>query len=117
MTPPVQCKPLRMHVSHPTPTYIQEERLREHLIHTELSKKAANYHKICTKMTVQFPELRLIQYDCGKLLTLSILMVFPIHIDTKTMGLPIVYLKGSQVEFSELYDVFLSLNLSKQRRS
>ena len=111
MTPPVQCKPLRMHVSHPTPTYIQEERLREHLIHTELSKKAANYHKICTKMTVQFPELRLIQYDCGKLLTLSILMVFPIHIDTKTMGLPIVYLKGSQVEFCELYDVFLSLKV------
>ena len=31
-------------------------------------------------------------------LTLYILMDFPIHIDTIGMGLPIVYLKGSQVE-------------------
>ena len=63
--PPVQCAPLRLHVSHPTPGYIQQERRREHLIHTEVSPLAANYHKISTKMTVQFPELRLIQYDCG----------------------------------------------------
>ena len=30
------------------------------------------------------------------------LMDFPIHFDTITMGLPIVYFKGSQVEFSKL---------------
>ena len=29
-------------------------------------------------------------------------MDFPIHIDTINMGLPIVYLKGSQVEFSKM---------------
>ena len=39
-------------------------------------------------------------------------MDFPIHIDTISMGLPIVYFKGSQVEFSKLqYDVFLSLKI------
>ena len=37
-------------------------------------------------------------------LTLDILMDFPIHIDydTISMGLPIVYFKGSQVAFSKL---------------
>ena len=34
-------------------------------------------------------------------LTLCILMDFPIHIDTISMGLPIVRFKGSQVEFSK----------------
>ena len=35
-------------------------------------------------------------------LTLCILMDFPIPIGTISMGLPIVYFKGSQVEFSKL---------------
>ena len=35
-------------------------------------------------------------------LTLRILMDFPIHIDTISMGLSIVYFKGSQVEFSNV---------------
>ena len=34
-------------------------------------------------------------------LTLYILMDFSIHIDTISMGLPIVHLKGSQVEISK----------------
>ena len=29
-------------------------------------------------------------------------MDFPIHVDTVSMGLPIMFLKGSQVEFSKL---------------
>ena len=33
-------------------------------------------------------------------LTICILVDFPIHIDTISMTLPIVYLKGSQIEFS-----------------
>ena len=43
-------------------------------------------------------------------LTLRILIDFPIHIDTICMGLPIVYFKGSQVEFL-MYDVFCSLKV------
>ena len=42
------------------------------------------------------------------LLTLCILMDFPIHIDTISMGLPIVHFKGSQVEF---YNAILSLKV------
>ena len=37
-------------------------------------------------------------------------MDFPIHIDTISMGLQIVYFKGSQVEYLN-YDVFLSLKI------
>ena len=31
-------------------------------------------HPIASRMTVQFPEVRLIQYDCGKLQTLDVLL-------------------------------------------
>ena len=37
------------------------------------------------------------------ILTLCILMDFPIHIDTISMGLPIVQFKGSHVEFSKFW--------------
>ena len=43
-----------------------------------------------------------IEYVPSHSLTLYILMDFPIHMDTISMGLPIVYFKGSQVEFSEI---------------
>jgi hypothetical protein len=65
VTPPVQSERIRMHVSHPPPSYLRETSYRESLLRMELSPKTSNYHKIMTKMTVQFPELRLIQYDCG----------------------------------------------------
>jgi len=67
VTPPVQSQRIQMHVSHPPPSYLHQERAREVTLRTELSPKTANYHQINTKMTVQFPELRLIQYDCGML--------------------------------------------------
>ena len=37
-------------------------------------------------------------------------MNFPIHIEMISMGLPIFYFRGSQVEVS-LFDVFLSLEV------
>ncbi|WAR02083.1 DOM-like protein [Mya arenaria] len=73
-TPPLQCPPITMHTSHPPPSYLSREAARDALIRSELSPRTVNYHKISTKMTVQFPELRLIQYDCGKLQTLDILL-------------------------------------------
>ena len=42
-------------------------------------------------------------------LTLCIMMDFPIHIDTISIGLSIVYFKGSQVEFSPSLKVVLIL--------
>ena len=48
--------------------------------------------------------LFIITHEVMKVLLTSscILMDFPIHIDTISMGLPIVHLKGSEVEFSQL---------------
>ena len=40
--------------------------------------------------------------DKFRSITLCILVDLPIHINTKSMGLPIVHFKGSQVEFSKL---------------
>ena len=37
-------------------------------------------------------------------------MGFPIHIDTVSIGLSIIYFKGSKVEFVN-YDVYLSLEV------
>ena len=37
-------------------------------------------------------------------------MDFPIHIDTTSVGLPIVYFKGHRLSFLN-YDVFLSLKI------
>ena len=37
----------------------------------------------------------------GNTFNLFILMDFPIHVDTISMDLSILYLKGSQVEFSK----------------
>ena len=46
-------------------------------------------------------------------------MDFPIHIDATSLGPPIVYLKGLQVEFSKLRYISVpedSFNLSKQSK-
>lgn len=63
-----------MHASHPPPSSIMEEKCLEFRMRQEISPKANCLHKISSKMLVQFPELRLIQYDCGKLQTLDILL-------------------------------------------
>ena len=41
-------------------------------------------------------------YGLGPILTFCILIDFPIHIDTISMGLSILYFKGPQVEVSIL---------------
>ena len=40
--------------------------------------------------------------DCAMQPGDPFLMDFPIHIDTISMGLPIVYFKGSHIEFSKI---------------
>ncbi|KAK3606446.1 hypothetical protein CHS0354_041388 [Potamilus streckersoni] len=72
--PAVTVPPIIMHVSHPPPSYLIEEKRRDFILRQELSPRAACLHRISTQMSVQFPELRLIQYDCGKLQTLDILL-------------------------------------------
>ena len=44
----------------------------------------------------------------NSILNLFILMDFPIHFDTVSLGLSILYLRGHRLKFLK-YDVFLSL--------
>ncbi|XP_041347993.1 helicase SRCAP-like isoform X2 [Gigantopelta aegis] len=74
VTPTVVAPQIQMHVSHMHPSIrTREERLRYEL-HEKLQPLNVSLHKIASKMQVQFPELRLIQYDCGKLQTLDVLL-------------------------------------------
>ncbi|VDI33322.1 Hypothetical predicted protein [Mytilus galloprovincialis] len=74
ITPPCTAPRIQMHVSHPPPQYLVEQRRRETLLQSQLSPKATCLHPISTRLLVQFPEKRLIQYDCGKLQVLDILL-------------------------------------------
>ncbi|XP_060081235.1 helicase domino-like isoform X1 [Ylistrum balloti] len=74
VTPPVVSPCIKMHVSHPPSSTVMSERWRDFILHKEVSPKASCLHKISTNRMVQFPELRLIQYDCGKLQTLDLLL-------------------------------------------
>ena len=57
---------------------------------------------ILTFLTVEYMESESDKTFFAYSLTLCILMDFSIHIDTISMGLPILYFKGSQVAFSKL---------------
>ncbi|XP_021344605.1 helicase SRCAP-like, partial [Mizuhopecten yessoensis] len=74
VTPPVVSPCIKMHVSHPPPSSAMKERWRDFFLHKDVSPKASCLHKISSNRMVQFPELRLIQYDCGKLQTLDLLL-------------------------------------------
>ena len=64
-TPGVVAPEIRLHVSHPPPWRLQEERWRRLRLTAELSPGTAPLHPIASAMATQFPERRLIQYDCG----------------------------------------------------
>ncbi|XP_059614802.1 helicase domino isoform X2 [Phlebotomus argentipes] len=63
-----------LHVSHPSPSRYNEERDRQTVMQEELSSKLILLHPIISAMSTQFPDPRLIQYDCGKLQTLNRLL-------------------------------------------
>ncbi|XP_013379688.1 helicase SRCAP [Lingula anatina] len=74
LIPPVKAPEITMHASHPPPSLLTERRTRYFTLQTALSPKAMCLHKMATNMMVWFPEPRLIQYDCGKLQTLAVLL-------------------------------------------
>ncbi|XP_058805344.1 helicase domino isoform X2 [Phymastichus coffea] len=64
----------QFHVSHPNPSkHWKEQRLVVEL-NQQLSSKVSMFHSITRSMLTQFPDPRLIQYDCGKLQSLDILL-------------------------------------------
>lgn len=69
---PSACAPrIRFYVNNLASIRMARERAIEQTIQKEMSPKLALLHPIISAMTTQFPDPRLIQYDCGKLQTLD----------------------------------------------
>lgn len=72
---PSACAPrIRFYVNNLTSTRLLKEQEIEGSIKQEMSPKLTMLHPIISAMTTQFPDPRLIQYDCGKLQTLDRLL-------------------------------------------
>lgn len=74
LTPRVAAPSIQLHVSHPCPSKKLQHEVFEHRLRTDLSPCTTTLHRVLTNMSTQFPELRLIQYDCGKLQRLDRLL-------------------------------------------
>lgn len=72
--PAVRAPTPRFHVSHPPPHKLWAERQLRTELQKQLSPKLAVFHPISSLMLTQFPDPRLIQYDCGKLQSLDRLL-------------------------------------------
>lgn len=66
--PSVISRGVQLRIAHPDPSLVvQQKWLAQHL-RQELWPVSTRLNDIHMKMSIQFPELRLIQYDCGKCL-------------------------------------------------
>jgi len=72
--PHVSAPCIEMHASHAPPSRINQIHHLERELDERLSPSKDFLHPIESAMRTQFPETRLIQYDCGKLQTLDTLL-------------------------------------------
>uniref|UniRef100_A0A803KFH7 Snf2-related CREBBP activator protein n=1 Tax=Xenopus tropicalis TaxID=8364 RepID=A0A803KFH7_XENTR len=72
--PPVEAPQITLHTSHPPPSMLLQESIFRESMRRELTPHSRCLHRIVSNMRTQFPDLRLIQYDCGKLQTLDRLL-------------------------------------------
>ncbi|XP_071318195.1 helicase SRCAP isoform X2 [Trachinotus anak] len=72
--PPVEAPPISMHCCHPPPSLSHKQAVFSSLLSTQVAPLTRSLHRIHCNMRTQFPDLRLIQYDCGKLQTLHTLL-------------------------------------------
>ncbi|XP_052467493.1 helicase SRCAP isoform X1 [Carassius gibelio] len=72
--PPVEAKPITMHTCHPPPSLGHQQGHISSVLSSHLSPLTLTLHRIQCNMRTHFPDLRLIQYDCGKLQTLHLLL-------------------------------------------
>ncbi|XP_054945950.1 helicase SRCAP isoform X3 [Physeter macrocephalus] len=72
--PPVEAPPPSLHACHPPPWLAPRRAAFQEQLARELWPRARPLHRIVCNMRTQFPDLRLIQYDCGKLQTLAVLL-------------------------------------------
>ncbi|XP_019484091.1 PREDICTED: helicase SRCAP isoform X1 [Hipposideros armiger] len=72
--PPVEAPAPSLHACHPPPWLAPRQAAFQEQLACELWPQARPLHRIVCNMRTQFPDLRLIQYDCGKLQTLAVLL-------------------------------------------
>ncbi|XP_022524623.2 helicase SRCAP isoform X1 [Astyanax mexicanus] len=72
--PPVEAKPITMHCCHPPPSHSHQQALFSSMLSAHVSPLLHVLHRVQCNMRTHFPDLRLIQYDCGKLQTLHLLL-------------------------------------------
>lgn len=63
--PPVAAPVPVLHVSHPPPAVLWREQRFSSTLQQELSPRCKILHPVARSMVTQFPDPRLIQYDCG----------------------------------------------------
>uniref|UniRef100_A0AAQ5XDA2 Snf2-related CREBBP activator protein n=1 Tax=Amphiprion ocellaris TaxID=80972 RepID=A0AAQ5XDA2_AMPOC len=71
---PVDAPPISMHCCHPPPSLSHKQAVFSSMLSTQVVPLTGSLHHIQCYMRTQFPDLRLIQYDCGKLQTLHTLL-------------------------------------------
>ena len=64
--PKVMSPVIDLHVCHPPPLWQQRRSRMEVVLKTQLTQPCDLLHPVATRMSFQFPETRLIQYDCGE---------------------------------------------------
>ncbi|XP_037546884.1 helicase SRCAP [Nematolebias whitei] len=72
--PPVEAPLISMHCCHPPPSLSHKQAVFSSTLSAQVAPLTRSLHRIQCSMRTQFPDLRLIQYDCGKLQTLHTLL-------------------------------------------
>lgn len=71
----VSARPISLHVTHQNPSKKVQEVNMQRTLYDGLIPKFNCLNKISVNMSMSFPELRLIEYDCGKLQALGQLLI------------------------------------------
>lgn len=66
MIPPVEAPAITMHSCHPPPSLSHKQAVFTSLLSSQVAPLTRSLHRIQCNMRTHFPDLRLIQYDCGE---------------------------------------------------
>ena len=115
VVPPVTAPQITLHSHHPPPSHVLRETELTGAINHHLSSPSSLLHPAATAAALQFPETRLIQYDCGE--TLS---VFPpaysapestcIPLPTFTTSMQCLPQRGGRGHSTWLHTIYLLYN-------
>ena len=67
VVPLAEAPPITLHTSHPPPSFLTDQEYMSNTLNAALKPRMKCLHDLQIAAKFQFPELRLIQYDCGKL--------------------------------------------------